>query len=309
VRETPINFTAMPEIQYHDNHLVIENTANHAVVTHTIAPEFVSPSTHGFSDFAGVIVVFGKLVQKLKNSSLPFMAQLPELFHGRRRDINLPGLHPKNRVLFSRPLEKYWVLFVQGEIEPTNTPHVPLKSAQGRPPHSGFWNGWFPRQAWQGGIQGRSEVLQKAWAVSFGSFRYCTSKMTCMTSFLFLFLSISPCLGTSYLTGKAEGWHWYEKQLSQKKNRKEKKVLEGSVSGALQELRTLKAKLENYKARAVMSLTFSHIKAYMTLQKEVLEKALRFYQLFCMAGGLTLGSRPFFGFQPGTRRPSGACRG
>jgi hypothetical protein len=69
-------------------------------------------------------------------------------------------------------------------------------------------------------------------------------------------LGFAP-LKASYLNRKAEGWHWYEKQLQKKPNKKKEKLSEEGAQEALKELRTLKAKLEAYKARAVMNPTFS----------------------------------------------------
>jgi conjugal transfer pilus assembly protein TraF len=92
----------------------------------------------------------------------------------------------------------------------------------------------------------------------------------------FVTLLVFTPLKATYLNRKAEGWHWYEKQLQKKRHKKREKRSKESAQEALKELRDLKAKLEAYKARAVMNPTFSHVKAYMTLQKEVLEKASRF---------------------------------
>jgi hypothetical protein len=71
------------------------------------------------------------------------------------------------------------------------------------------------------------------------SWCYFTKNHTLLYSIPFVvLLGLSP-LQASYLSRKAEGWHWYEKSLSSRPKKKEKRSEEGAQE-ALQALRDLK---------------------------------------------------------------------
>lgn len=109
-----------------------------------------------------------------------------------------------------------------------------------------------------------------------------------MKRLMLLFISLYCVLSTSLLANfydrKAEGWHWYEpfcdrNQKPERSAQKETAPQQKSYpDDSLKRLKGFKTEVERLKAVAVMNPTFTNVKAYMEIQKELLDKSTRFAQ-------------------------------
>ncbi len=88
-----------------------------------------------------------------------------------------------------------------------------------------------------------------------------------------LILSLSSAQA-GFLDRKAEGWHWYE-LFKQPDVSKLDETPDETLSPA-QQLQAFKQEVEDRKAIAVMAPTAQNVKAYMEVQKELMDKAHRF---------------------------------
>ena len=101
----------------------------------------------------------------------------------------------------------------------------------------------------------------------------------------------------SYYDRKAEGWHWYENILrvdplrgndlkpnEEKSLKKEKKSgskapeLPKPQNDPVAHLESFKKAVERLKAVAVVNPTYTNVKAYMAIQKELMDRSTRFAQ-------------------------------
>jgi conjugal transfer pilus assembly protein TraF len=98
--------------------------------------------------------------------------------------------------------------------------------------------------------------------------------------YIFIWLFILLCLpaNAAFFDRKAEGWHWYE---DPKKNKDKKKTPQDVISQPEPKdhkllLEDFKQEISRVKAKALMEPTYENIKAYMMIQKEMMDKASRF---------------------------------
>ena len=98
----------------------------------------------------------------------------------------------------------------------------------------------------------------------------------------------------SYYDRKAEGWHWYENILrvdplhgeisKEEALKKEKKPelktpeLPKPQNDPIVQLESFKKAVERLKAVAVVNPTYTNVKAYMAIQKELMDRSTRFAQ-------------------------------
>ncbi|HQS93103.1 MAG TPA: type-F conjugative transfer system pilin assembly protein TraF [Alphaproteobacteria bacterium] len=87
----------------------------------------------------------------------------------------------------------------------------------------------------------------------------------------------------AYEDHHAEGWHWYEEIRHQEVADEKAHEKLGSQnqkphSDPIKTLQNFKKKVEDLKAIAVMQPTFSNVRAYMEIQKILLERSSRFAQ-------------------------------
>jgi conjugal transfer pilus assembly protein TraF len=97
-----------------------------------------------------------------------------------------------------------------------------------------------------------------------------------------LSLTATPALATFY-NRKAEGWHWYEDRYQKVEIREEKKKTDKSKRNEAQNdplvrLKAFKKEVDRLKAIAVLNPTFHNVKAYMVIQKELMDRGTRFAQ-------------------------------
>lgn len=103
---------------------------------------------------------------------------------------------------------------------------------------------------------------------------------------LLLFFSVLTQGEASFYNRKAEGWHWYEpqplktEQQKKEEDSKEKKVPNPEApkmpEGPLEQLEAFKQEIRYLKAKAMIEPTFENLKAYMEIQKEVMDRASAF---------------------------------
>lgn len=84
--------------------------------------------------------------------------------------------------------------------------------------------------------------------------------------YIFLLSTLTMPLCASYLERKAEGWHFYEKPATDKRSK-------ATSHDPLKQLQAFKHKVERLKARAVLHPSFDNVRAYMQLQKCLIQKA------------------------------------
>jgi len=115
-------------------------------------------------------------------------------------------------------------------------------------------------------------------------------------SFSLIFvLLISGTAQASFYDRKAEGWHWYdtlrveslrdsdplselpqaELSKTETRNQKDKKE-KRPQNDPIAQLETFKQKVEHLKAIAILNPTFGNVKAYMEIQKELMERSTQF---------------------------------
>lgn len=115
-----------------------------------------------------------------------------------------------------------------------------------------------------------------------------------MMSLPFCLSLITTPVAATYYDRKAEGWHWYEDRYQkaeireQKKNSqvgkegekvaKSKVEISKSYNDPLVRLGAFKKEVERLKAIAVLNPTFHNVKAYMVIQKELMDRGTRFAQ-------------------------------
>lgn len=82
----------------------------------------------------------------------------------------------------------------------------------------------------------------------------------------------------SFLQEKARGWHWYEEALILKRAQKPQTIQPPTdlKTDPLSRLARFQKQLETVKAQAVLDPTPGNVKAYMELQRAVLERASHF---------------------------------
>jgi len=87
-------------------------------------------------------------------------------------------------------------------------------------------------------------------------------------------------LQADFIDRKAEGWHFYEELLTPKvpEPESEQSSAPETPQTPTQQLAALKKELEDVKAAAVMNPTFQNVKAYMQMQKHVMDKSSAFAQ-------------------------------
>ncbi len=100
--------------------------------------------------------------------------------------------------------------------------------------------------------------------------------------FFHLIVCLPLSASGSFYDRKAEGWHWYESlcdsyQKAEISNQKEK-LAKSSKEDPLARMKTFKEKVEKLKAIAVLNPTFQNVKAYMEIQKVLLDKSTQFAQ-------------------------------
>jgi conjugal transfer pilus assembly protein TraF len=104
-----------------------------------------------------------------------------------------------------------------------------------------------------------------------------------VTRFIFcLALTANPTAAT-YYDRKAEGWHWYEDRYQKAEIREEKKKTDKSNRNETQNdplirLEAFRKEVNRLKAIAVLNPTFHNVKAYMVIQKELMDRGTRFAQ-------------------------------
>jgi conjugal transfer pilus assembly protein TraF len=91
-----------------------------------------------------------------------------------------------------------------------------------------------------------------------------------------LFLLTPLSVQAAYEDKHAEGWHWYE-EFKQKQETPSTQAAT-PVLNPVKELQVFKKKVEELKAIAVMNPTFKNVRAYMEIQKILLERSSRFSQ-------------------------------
>jgi conjugal transfer pilus assembly protein TraF len=101
-----------------------------------------------------------------------------------------------------------------------------------------------------------------------------------MKSFFLNLILLTPFMAqASFLDHKAEGWHWYEEFLQEPdkpiKERQEPSLPEQDPVKILQ---SFKEKVERFKAIAIIDPTYENVKAYMVLQKQLMDRSTRFAQ-------------------------------
>ncbi len=108
----------------------------------------------------------------------------------------------------------------------------------------------------------------------------------------FIFLVLTFQAQASYYDRKAEGWHWYESTLKlndlkpneekplKKKEKPELKTSElpKPQNDPVAHLESFKKAVERLKAVAVLNPTYTNVKAYMAIQKELMDRSTRFAQ-------------------------------
>lgn len=107
---------------------------------------------------------------------------------------------------------------------------------------------------------------------------YDVFKKSCQKSLLLMGgILFANSAHATYLDRKAEGWHFYEERGHKKRPLPQESEKEGSPSqDPIIQLKSFKEKVARAKAQAVMSPTFENVRAYMTLQKHLMNKASRF---------------------------------
>ncbi len=91
---------------------------------------------------------------------------------------------------------------------------------------------------------------------------------TLMLKYVIGMILIPTCAIANYYDRKAEGWYWYESHnlvISQR-----------SESDPIKLLAQFKSKVSRLKAKAVMQPTFENVRAYMEIQKALMERSSRF---------------------------------
>lgn len=90
-----------------------------------------------------------------------------------------------------------------------------------------------------------------------------------------LFLLSSFSANAAYLDRHAEGWHWYE-EVAQPLEENHVQDQETASSDPIKTLKAFQKKVEALKSTAVMNPTFQNVKAYMEIQKVLMDKASLF---------------------------------
>ncbi|HUX79814.1 MAG TPA: conjugal transfer protein TraF, partial [Alphaproteobacteria bacterium] len=120
----------------------------------------------------------------------------------------------------------------------------------------------------------------------------CVHSKNVLIHLTFCLLLTSKHTHATYYDRKAEGWHWYEDKYQkveireQKKSsqvvedQKEIKKSEGDKTQNDPRLRlgAFKKEVERLKAIAVLNPTYHNVKAYMVIQKELMDRGTRFAQ-------------------------------
>lgn len=94
---------------------------------------------------------------------------------------------------------------------------------------------------------------------------------------IYLFFAFVPSPGNAgFIERKAEGWHFYESIVKPEPKKEEEKNEETVVKGAAEQLEDFKKELDRLKAVAIMQPSYENVKAYMKIQKELVDKSSRF---------------------------------
>ena len=95
-----------------------------------------------------------------------------------------------------------------------------------------------------------------------------------------LILGVCFCAHAHFWGRHAEGWHWYEPLIQEQKPQTQTpdRSPQSSPISSAHQLQAFKKKVEDLKAVAVMSPTTQNVRAYMEIQKKLLEKSSRFAQ-------------------------------
>ena len=97
---------------------------------------------------------------------------------------------------------------------------------------------------------------------------------TVLSISVFSVLLFSSSLQAGYIERKAEGWHFYEPMEIPQEKEEENKT--PSPQAPEERLKAFKAEVERLKQVAVMEPTFENVKAYMVIQKELMDKSAAF---------------------------------
>lgn len=119
-------------------------------------------------------------------------------------------------------------------------------------------------------------------------------------SLLLIFLLpffVNDLTQATFYDRKAEGWHWYEDRYQKSKTRDQKKnpqIVDEQRKATRKEddprkeevpqddpilhLEAFKKEVDRLKAIAILSPTYQNVKAYMEIQKELMDRATRFAQ-------------------------------
>ncbi len=96
------------------------------------------------------------------------------------------------------------------------------------------------------------------------------------SGFILLCLLSVSTLNAGFVDRKAEGWHYYETLEHPEEPKEDQKEDQSPVAPPEERLASFKKEVERLKAVAVMEPTYNNVKAYMTIQKEMMDKASAF---------------------------------
>lgn len=105
-------------------------------------------------------------------------------------------------------------------------------------------------------------------------------KKTVSKILILLLCLIGTNLHAAFFGKRAEGWHWYQDPMPIQTEEQDKTQNRGEKLSANEVVETYKKELENRLHFAWVNPNFKNIKAYQELQKEMLDKAQNFSEMW-----------------------------